>query len=227
MKKIIEIKNLKKTFGKKKVLENINLNIFQGERISLMGSNGAGKTTILEILLKIIKPTSGIAKINLSSQKVGIQFQDANFPSGITTLDVIHFFNEIKDFKISEKDLKTQLKFFGMEEFINQETKGLSGGERQKLNLILSVIHKPKLIILDEITTGLDISTKKMIINYIEKITKLQDITLLIVSHNIDEVLRLTDRVIYLKEGKIVLDKNIKIYNKKISILEQEIQKIL
>ena len=210
MKKIVEIKKLKKVFGKKKVvLDNINLDIFEGEKIALMGANGAGKTTMLEILLKIIKPTEGIAKINLSPKEIGIQFQDANFPKGITTLDVIKFFNEIKDFEIDEKDLREQLKFFEIEDFINQETTGLSGGQNQKLNLILSIIHKPKLIILDEITTGLDISTKKKIVDYIDKISRSEKITLLIVSHNIDEVLKLSERIIYLKEGKVVLDKKL------------------
>ena len=229
MKKIIEIKKLKKVFGKKKVvLDNINIDVFEGEKIALMGANGAGKTTMLEILLKIIKPTKGIAKINLSPKEIGIQFQDANFPKGITTLDVIKFFNEIKDFEIDEKDLREQLKFFEIEDFINQETTGLSGGQNQKLNLILSVIHKPKLIILDEITTGLDISTKKKIIDYIEKISTSKNITLLIVSHNIDEVLRLSERIIYLKEGKVVLDKKLNFSeSKQITEFEKLIQDLI
>ncbi len=229
MKKIIEIKKLKKVFGKKKVvLDNINIDVFEGEKIALMGANGAGKTTMLEILLKIIKPTEGIAKINLSPKEIGIQFQDANFPKGITTLDVIKFFNEIKDFEIDEKDLREQLKFFEIEDFINQETTGLSGGQNQKLNLILSVIHKPKLIILDEITTGLDISTKKKIIDYIEKISTSKNITLLIVSHNIDEVLRLSERIIYLKEGKVVLDKKLNFSeSKQITEFEKLIQDLI
>jgi ABC-2 type transport system ATP-binding protein len=226
MKKIIEIKNLEKNFRKKNVLKKINLDVHFGEKIAIMGPNGAGKTTILEILLNIIPLTKGSVKVNIPFNKIGMQFQDANFPSGITSQDIIKFFNEINAFKISDEELKKQMNFFQISSFADTNSKSLSGGQKQKLNLILSLIHDPELIILDEITTGLDFTSKNLIVNYIKEKTKGKDKTLIIISHNLDEVKKLVDRLIYLKDGKIVFDKELKRFNSKNSI-EKELEKLI
>lgn len=206
---IIEIKNLFKKFGDVEANSNISFNIYDGERIGIIGANGAGKTTLVEQIIGIIKPTSGQINYNFSFNKspqeqMGMQFQDSSYPDGLNVKDIIEFSMEIYGVKFSHKKLEQLLNKFQIKSFYKAKAKGLSGGQQQKLNVLLAIIHNPKVVILDEISTGLDILAREEIINYVEWIVKQNNTTTILISHNMDEIEKLCERIVILQKGKVV-----------------------
>ena len=214
MTKILEIKNLYKKFGSEIALDNINLSMNQGEVIGLIGGNGAGKTTLSEVVAGITKPTSGSIKYNLGKnanhkEKIGIQFQDSSYPSGLSVKDLVSFARNLHKIKMDNFELKRLLQKFQMGDIYRRKVRSLSGGQRQKINVLLSIIHKPKIVILDELTTGLDILAREEVIDFTKKLIDDQSISVIIVSHQMDEIKALASRVVVLSNGKIVKDEPI------------------
>jgi ABC-2 type transport system ATP-binding protein len=237
MKKIIEIKNLAKSFGKKEVLTDINFSVAEYERVSIIGKNGSGKSTLINSIIGTIQIDKGeiLFPVHGSRQEflnnLGIQFQDSTYPRGYTIDEIINMVhdlnfkgtpNQYKKF-IEEKrePMKEELlKVFGLDPFIKTKTHKLSGGQQQKLNILLALIKKPKILILDEITTGLDIEAKHKLIKYINGFVNENKITLIIISHMVVEMESLVDRVILIDEGKILDDISFKQIKSKYKSLE-------
>lgn len=212
MNKIIEIKSLEKSYGKKTVLKNVNLDVYEGERIAIMGSNGCGKTTLMEVIAMFLKPEEGKLKINIQGNvknEIGIQLQAGEWPSGITPKDMISFYKCIYD-KFSDSWEKELLDIFDINDFLDTPLKKLSGGQGQRFNAMISMMNKPKIVILDELTTGLDMELQYKITDFFKKVTIEEKQTLLLVSHHPDEVEMLCDRILILKDGTIFLDKKTK-----------------
>lgn len=219
LKKLVKIKNLTKEFKIKKekikVVDNLNLEIYKNQNIALLGGNGAGKTTTVEMLIGILKPTSGNIEYyfndgsnhNESAQtNIGIQFQDSSYPQGLSVNDVIYSMNKIYGNKSSPEELQKLIKIFGVDEFINNKASFLSGGQHQRLNALLAIINKPKLLILDELSTGLDIKIKTRLVSFLNDYIKEIDCTLILISHDINEIEILADRIIIMNKGRIVFD---------------------
>lgn len=214
-KKIIEIKNLSKTFGvnekKKEVLKQISFDINEGENIALLGGNGAGKTTLVEIISGLNKPSSGMINYLFKStknyqEKIGIQFQDSTYPPAISVKEVLKFMINIYGSKMNKDELNALIKIFGIEEYYKKRASKLSGGQQQRLNVLLALIHKPKIIFLDELSTGLDISIRTKIKNFIKEYAIENNMTIILVSHDMVEVKQLCKRIIFLKDGKIIVN---------------------
>ena len=212
-KKIIEVKNLNKSFNHQKnhVLKNLSIDFYEGENVAILGGNGAGKTTFVEILAGINKPDSGDLKYNFKfkntfQEKIGIQFQDSNYPKGISVKSVINFILEIFKSELSQDEINGLINIFGIDEFYYKKAASLSGGQSQRLNCLLSIIHKPNFLILDELSTGLDVTIKSKIKNFIKSFCKQNNITILLVSHDMEEIQYLVDRIIILKNGEIFVD---------------------
>ena len=209
MKNIIEVKNIEKNYGSKKVLKNINFKIEKNESIAVIGANGAGKTTLVEIICQTKKSSKGTIKYNFAKgsikENIGIQFQEGNWPTGLTPKDIIHFYRGVYQ-NVTNKQIDKLINIFEIEEFFNRGLNKLSGGQKQRFNALLAVIHSPSLIILDEITTGLDIQLQYKILKYIKELTESKKHTLILVSHNPEEVQNLVKRVLLLHEGEIYLD---------------------
>ena len=176
----------------------------------MLGSNGAGKTVLSEMISGINKPTSGEIIYNFNSdnykKKIGIQFQDSSYPNGITVKKVINFVISIYKAEITKDELRALIAIFDIYEIYNKVASSLSGGQQQRLNLLLALVHKPKFIILDELSTGLDIRIRSKIKKFIKYYAKENGITLLIVSHDMDEVEYLSERIIVLFKGEIYVD---------------------
>lgn len=198
-----------------KVVDNLNLEIYKNQNIALLGGNGAGKTTTVEMLIGILKPTSGNIEYyfndgsnhNESAQtNIGIQFQDSSYPQGLSVNDVIYSMNKIYGNKSSPEELQKLIKIFGVDEFINNKASSLSGGQHQRLNALLAIINKPKLLILDELSTGLDIKIKTRLVSFLNDYIKEIDCTLILISHDINEIEILADRIIIMNKGRIVFD---------------------
>ncbi|PPE04768.1 ABC transporter ATP-binding protein [Entomoplasma ellychniae] len=217
MSNIIEIKDLEKKFKEKIVFKNLNLNIKKGEKVAIMGSNGCGKTTLVEMIAQFDKPTSGEIKINIQGNfknEIGIQLQTGEWPSGVTPQDMLIFYRSVypKFTPEWEKEIST---VFDIQDFIKTPLKKLSGGQRQRFNAMISVMNNPQIVILDELTTGLDMELQNKIIDFFsKKLTELKQ-TLLLVSHHPEEAEILCNRIIIIAEQKIFFDEKIKDVMKK------------
>lgn len=212
---LIEIKDLSKVYkqGKKKikkVFENINLKIYENEIIALIGPNGAGKTTLVEIISQIKKQTSGTIKYHYKSdngkENIGVKFQDLAFPRGLTVKDFIDFQIMLSKNNISSEFLNEMLNTFQLSEFLNYKVSKLSGGQQQRLNVLITMMNKPKVLFLDEFTTGLDIAIKNEIKNFILKYAKENNITIVLISHDIDIIDQMAQRFVLITNNKIVVD---------------------
>lgn len=229
MKKIIEVKDIVKKYGDKVVLDNVSFDVYENEHVALIGSNGSGKSTLVEIILQTTLKNSGIINYNFEQTELykvfGIQFQEANYPKGLKVKDIIKFFANIYD--VNDKNYLSKLKNdFNLNEIENVKIGGLSGGQLQRLNIMLALIHKPKFLILDEITNGLDIKARHEIKAYIKKFILENNLTLLIISHNVDEIKTLANRVLFLDQGKIKHDNKIEKLNDKYGSLENYVETI-
>ncbi len=223
----IEIKNLYKAYGKKFVLENINLVIKENERISIVGPNGSGKTTLIKCILGLVKPTNGTIKFNNINddfrKHIGYVPQRMNFPQNITLKNLINIIEDIRNEKAKRRD--ELLEILNLKNEFNKKIYQLSGGNQQKVAIMLSLMFDPKMIILDEPFANLDpISSYQ-----IKKLISNENKTMILVSHMISEAEFLTEKLLFLVEGKILfygrIDEIKKITNSK--SLEESIFKML
>ena len=193
------------------VFKNINFTIYENDRLALLGSNGAGKTTTVEIIAEFRKYTSGSVIKHFSndiatSKKIGVQFQDLSFPKNLRVNDIINFSINIDNLSISKEEISEMIHVFQMETLMKKKVSKLSGGQQQRLNVFISLLNKPKLLFLDEFSTGLDIAAKKKIKDFILKFCNENKITLVIISHDIDILSEMAERVVLLKDQKIYIE---------------------
>lgn len=214
-KPLIEIKNVKKSFyahgQTKEVLKSISLNINENENLAILGGNGAGKTTLVEIIVGLNKPSEGEINFNYEYnrsylEKIGIQFQDSSYPPGISVKNIIDFVIEIFGTKISNEELHALVKIFGVDKFYKKRGSSLSGGQLQRLNALVAIIQKPKVLFLDELSTGLDISIRTRIREFIKAYALENNMTIVLVSHDMGEIDFLCDRIVFLKDGYVAVD---------------------
>lgn len=211
-KPLIEVKNLTQIYNNKNVIfKDINFTIFKNEKVALLGGNGAGKTTTIEIIAGFRKATSGeiishFDKELSEAKKIGIQFQDLSFPKNLRVKDIINFSINIDNLLFSKQEINDMMKIFQLEGMMKKKISKLSGGQQQRLNVFISLLNRPQLLILDEFSTGLDIAAKRNIKDFIMDYCKKNNTTLIVVSHDIDVLNEMVDRVILLKNKKIYID---------------------
>lgn len=209
---VLVVKGIKKSYGKVEVLKGIDFKVKAGEKIAIVGANGAGKTTLSEIIAKVKEPSGGHIYYSFGktkseiSSKIGIQFQDSSYPDFYKVKDLVNFIIQASGIKISDAELQHIYETFDLWKMRKEVAKGLSGGQQQRLNILLAIINNPKLLILDEVGTGLDVESRTKIKSYIKSYIDEYKATLLLVSHNADEVMELTDRVIVVHNGLIYKD---------------------
>lgn len=230
MKKIVEISNLSKDyiiksglFSKKendvvKALKNITLDIFEGQTVGLIGLNGAGKSTLIKIILGILVQTEG--KINVFDKNpfenrisnlydIGVIFgQKTQLRWDLSPLDSYKLNRALYNIPMDKFDklLAEYSQVLDLNSFIDRPVRTLSLGQKMRADLLSSLLHSPKLLILDEATIGVDIVSKNKIIELIKKLKK--NTAIIYTSHNLNEVYEISDRIIVLNNGKIVFDKS-------------------
>lgn len=234
-KKVLEVSNLYKSFGKRKILQNINFDIYEGDIIGLIGPNGAGKTTLIKTILNLYKADSGNVKIcgfdtkkNLeeSLSKIGCIIENPDMYqnlSGRKNLQITALINGLKD----KNYIDSMIKFVKLEDRIDDKVKKYSLGMKQRLGLANALIKKPKLLILDEPTNGLDPLGIKELREILKKISSEENVGILISSHILSEVENICDHILIIDDGKINSEFGIeKIKYKNISLEEEFFSKI-
>jgi ABC-2 type transport system ATP-binding protein len=212
---LIIIKNLTKKFDKLIAVDHVSLDIHEGEVFGLLGPNGAGKTTIVHMLATLLKPTSGMAKINgydivKDSAKVrkniGIVFQAPSSDDMLTGFEnlKIHSYLYGVPSELRIDRIKELLKLVGLYERKDDIVKKYSGGMRRRLEIARGLIHKPKVMFLDEPTLGLDPNSRKSMWDYIQKLVKEEKITIILTTHYMEEADTLCDRIGFINKGKII-----------------------
>ena len=212
---MIILKNLTKEFGKLVAVDNISLDIHEGEVFGLLGQNGAGKTTIIHMLATLLKPTSGSAEINgydiikhpsKVRKNIGIVFQAPSSDDMLTGFEnlKIHSYLYGVPSQLRIKRIDELLKLVGLYERKDDIVKKYSGGMRRRLEIARGLIHKPKVMFLDEPTLGLDPNSRKSMWNYIQKLVKEEKITIILTTHYMEEADILCDRIGFINKGKII-----------------------
>lgn len=206
--KAIEVHNLCKSYNDVQVLKEINLTVEKGEVFRLLGANGAGKSTVIECILGIKNFENGkISILGMNPKKerkqlfqnVGVQFQESNYQDKITVKELCETTEVLYKNPLSYKKL---LEDFNLKHKLKNLVSELSGGERQRLFIVLALIPDPEVVFLDELTTGLDVKSRRDVWKSLLKL-KEQGFTIFLTSHFMDEVEVLCDRISILKNGMI------------------------
>lgn len=214
---MLEIKNLKKSFGRKSVLKGININIKEGEIIGIIGPSGCGKSTLLRSINMLEIPTSGTIifennqidyKSNLTSirRKIGMVFQQFNLFKNLTVLENIILAPVklgIMDKKEATKEAIKLLKKINLEDKINYYPKELSGGQQQRIAITRALIMKPDLMLFDEPTSSLDPEMIGEVTKLMREIAK-EGMTMILVSHEMSFIKDFATRVLFMDGGKII-----------------------
>ncbi|MFQ9922206.1 MAG: ABC transporter ATP-binding protein [Beduini sp.] len=212
---ITKVNEITKKYGNKTVLDHVSFCVEEGECLGILGHNGAGKTTLIETMLGLKKANQGqvflfdhnmIKREQHLFEKIGVQLQHSAYQSKIKVHELCQERAVLYQKDIDEDRL---LSDFGLLDKKNQMVESLSGGEKQKLSIVLAVMHEPELIFLDELTTGLDVVARREIWKYLLELKKNKK-SLILTSHYMDEVETLCDRILLLKEGKELISGTVK-----------------
>ncbi len=209
MKKIVEVKNLVKTYGKKNVVDGVSFDVKKGEIFGILGPNGAGKTTTLE-MLEALRPIDGgsatIDGIDVASNPhkirslIGVQPQTPNFEEKTKLTELIEFFAATYGEKV---DAKKFLEDVQLLEKANSYPEQLSGGQRQRFSIAAALVHGPKVFFLDEPTTGLDPQARRNLWDLVREVRD-RGVSVVMTTHYMDEAEILCDRIAVMDAGKII-----------------------
>src|SRR3989454_4914287 len=212
---LIHISNLTKRYDKLVAVNNLNLDIGENEVFGLLGPNGAGKTTLIHMLATLLRPTSGSATVNgfdiitepsKVRSSIGIVFQapsSDDLLTGYENLKLHALLYEVPP-DSREKRINDAFELVGLTDRKNDQVKKYSGGMRRRLEIARGLIHKPKVIFLDEPTLGLDPSSREIMWKYIDRLAKDEKITLILTTHYMEEADFLCNRIGFIDKGKII-----------------------
>lgn len=206
---MISVKDLVKNYGDFNAVKGISFEVLENEIFGLLGPNGAGKSTTLEIIETLRKKTSGSVQVagydldespNIIKGLIGVQLQASSYYPGLNLLQLIDLFAGLYNQKVDGMEL---LRSVNLEEKAKAKFKELSGGQKQRFSVATTLINRPKVIFLDEPTTGLDPQARRNLWELIKTI-KAQGTTIIITTHYMDEAEYLCDRIAIIDAGKIV-----------------------
>ncbi|MEI6815689.1 MAG: ABC transporter ATP-binding protein [Bacteroidota bacterium] len=208
-KTIISVKDLFKKYGDFMAVKGISFDVYEGEIFGLLGPNGAGKTTSLEIMETLREKTSGevlINGLNVDHQQqeikkiIGVQLQAAGYYPGLSLMELLQLFSGLYNRKVNEMEMLASV---GLQDKAKAKHKELSGGQKQRFSIATTLINNPKIIFLDEPTTGLDPQARRNLWDLIREIRD-KGTTVVITTHYMDEAENLCDRVGVIESGKII-----------------------
>ncbi len=212
---MIEVKNLVKTFGEVRAVDDISFKVERGERFALLGPNGAGKSTTIKMLTTLLRPTSGKLILNghdvvreqdAARKSFGIVFQDQSVDTEMTAYEnmqlhavLYHLSKESIDKRIEEL-----LKLVELWDRRDSLVKTYSGGMKRRLEIARGLLHHPKLLFLDEPTLGLDAQTRNLLWDYVQKLSREEHMTIFFTTHYLEEAENNASRIAFIDHGKII-----------------------
>lgn len=208
---LIQVTGLTKSYGTNHVLRGIDLSVDEGEILGILGPNGAGKTTLVECIGGLRARDGGTVTVDGMDpaisleqlrEQVGMQLQQCRLPGKLTSREALNLFGSFYRDPIPSGELLTR---FGLGEHADKRFEKLSGGQQQRLSVALALIGRPRIAILDELTTGLDPSARRDIWGYLADL-RASGATMLLVTHSMEEADVLCDRVVVLDGGRIIAD---------------------
>ncbi len=213
---ILEVRDLRKTYGSFTAVDGISFSVRRGECLGLLGPNGAGKTTTLSMLAGLLTPTGGQVLIegrplagdtDPLKKKLGLVPQELALYDELTANDNLNFFGALQDLDgpTRHERIAEALEIVGLSDRAKDKAKTFSGGMKRRLNLAAALLHHPQLLLLDEPTVGVDPQSRNAIFDNIEVLRK-QGKTILYTTHYMEEVERLCDRVVIIDHGRIIVD---------------------
>lgn len=214
---MIEIDNLSKKYknSDEYAVQNLSLKIDKKEIFGLLGPNGAGKTTLISMLTSLLKPTSGsfsIAGMNFQENKselkeiIGVVPQEYALYPTLTAFENLSYFGSM--YGLKGKELKNSvlnhLEIMGLSKFAHKKTSNFSGGMKRRVNLIAGILHRPKVLFLDEPTVGVDVQSKNVIIEFLKNLNE-KETTIIYTSHHLNEAETFCTRVAIIDRGQVII----------------------
>lgn len=201
---VFEISNITKSFKNKQILKGIDLVVNKGDIIGLLGLNGEGKSTLIKIILGILSQDSGEVKRNFESKSdVGVMLQEISMPE---KMKVYEWLDMVKRFSTNSKLVESVLDSVNLRTVKNKYCDSLSGGQQRRVQFATAIINNPKVLILDEPTVGMDVVSKKAFWETLNTISFSKDLTIILISHDMEEVSEFCNRVLILSKGLLVSD---------------------
>ena len=209
MTSIVQVRDLRKSYGKIEAVRGISFEVAEGEVFGLLGPNGAGKTTTVEILEGLRKADSGTAVVDgidvarepaKAKERVGVQLQQSSFPENFTAKETVELFALCYDVRVDAAALLAQV---DLADRAGQRQEKLSGGQRQRLSIAAALVNRPRVLFLDEPTTGLDPQARRNLWELVREIRE-AGTTVFLTTHYMDEAEVLCDRVAVMDAGQIV-----------------------
>lgn len=221
--KVIEVKNLVKDFGGRRVLDGISFEVEEGEVFGYLGPNGAGKTTTLRIILGLLNPTSGrvlvmgknLAEDDEARKKIGVVLENDGLYEDLSAFDNLEYYAQLYDVSNRKEKIEDLLRFVGLYGR-NEKVGFFSKGMIRKLAIARAIINDPEVLFLDEPSSGLDPDAQRMVRNLILELSK-EGKTVFLNSHDLDEVQRICDRIAILQRGRIMVCDAVKSLRRKFS----------
>ena len=207
----VSVKSLTKSFSGRRVVNNLSFEVQKGEVFALLGHNGAGKSTTIDLILGLKSPEEGSARVlgmdaaknrKRIFERVGVQLQNTQYQSNITVEEACI---EYASLYAAPADYPKLLEGFGLNALRKSLVSRLSGGERQKLSVVLALISSPEIVFLDELTTGLDVAARREVWRTLKQL-KEQGLTIFLTTHYMEEAEALCDRVCIIKSGEKIME---------------------
>jgi ABC-2 type transport system ATP-binding protein len=208
---LVEINGVEKSFKDIKAVKGIDLVIQEGEFLGLLGPNGAGKTTLIEIIEGIQQPDKGEIRILGKGWKqhaeelhrtIGLALQETKFMDKLSVKETLQMFASF--YELDNARIEEVLDLVNLQAKKKSYTVNLSGGQRQRLALGVALLHKPKILLLDEPTTGLDPAARREVWNILEKLKREENISMILTTHYMEEAEFLCDRIVIMDQGKFI-----------------------
>ena len=215
---LLEVNDLSKTFGKFEAVKNLQFTVNEGDVYGFLGQNGAGKSTTLRMLLKLIKPTTGqiffsgkriTAGDNSLLRETGAVIERPDLYKFLSAYNNLYIFAKMSGIKVTKQLLMDQLTMVGLAERAHDNVKTFSQGMKQRLGIAIALVHQPKLIILDEPTNGLDPQGIADMRNLILRLSKEMGKTIIVSSHLLSEIEVIANRMIIINRGKKIVEGNV------------------
>lgn len=201
---VFEISNITKSFKNKQILKGVDLVVNKGDIIGLLGLNGEGKSTLIKIILGILSQDSGEVKRNFEIKSdVGVMLQEISMPE---KMKVYEWLDMVKRFSTNSKSVESVLDSVNLRTVKNKYCDSLSGGQQRRVQFATAIINNPKVLILDEPTVGMDVVSKKAFWETLNTFSFNKDLTIILISHDMEEVSEFCNRVLILSKGLLVSD---------------------